>query len=51
MLTHACSLGDSIESWAKPEARKNLEASGKPWKYEPSPNSGYPDGLPAGSRA
>ncbi|CAO1613357.1 unnamed protein product [Sympodiomycopsis kandeliae] len=35
----------SITTWAMGEAKKNLEASGKPWKYEPSPYSGHPNGC------
>lgn len=31
-----------IQTWATQEARKRLEASEGVWKYEPSPNSGYP---------
>ncbi|CAO1636977.1 unnamed protein product [Parajaminaea phylloscopi] len=35
----------SIQSWAMPAAKKNLEESGRVWKYEPSPNSGHPNGV------
>ena len=28
------------------EAKKQLEEEGGVWKYEPSPNSGYPEGFP-----
>ncbi|WFD17965.1 hypothetical protein MCAP1_000176 [Malassezia caprae] len=36
----------SVRSWAAPEAEKRLDASGLPWRYKPSPNSGYPNGIP-----
>lgn len=36
----------SVRSWAAPEAEKRLDESGLPWRYKPSPNSGYPNGIP-----
>lgn len=36
----------SVRQWATPEAEKRLDESGLPWRYKPSPNSGYPDGIP-----
>ena len=30
----------SLQTWARAEAEKRLEASGETYKYEPSPNSG-----------
>ncbi|WFD25622.1 hypothetical protein MNAN1_000585 [Malassezia nana] len=36
----------SVRSWAGPEAEKRLDASGLPWRYKPSPHSGYPNGIP-----
>lgn len=35
----------SIQTWARAEARKRLDASGEPWQYKPSPNSDYPNGI------
>ena len=29
-----------------PEAEKRLDESGAAWRYKPSPNSGYPNGIP-----
>lgn len=29
-----------------PEAEKRLDESGAAWRYKPSPNSGYPNGVP-----
>lgn len=40
-LLHLLTRASSIQSWAMPEAKKNLEASGKTWKYVPSKNSDY----------
>lgn len=36
----------SVRQWATPEAEKRLDESGLPWRYKPSPNSGYPNGVP-----
>jgi len=36
----------SVRKWAAPEAEKRLDESGSEWRYKPSPNSGYPDGIP-----
>ncbi|KAI3626388.1 hypothetical protein CBS9595_001749 [Malassezia furfur] len=36
----------SVRQWATPEAEKRLDESGLPWRYKPSPNSGYPEGIP-----
>ncbi|WFD42680.1 hypothetical protein MPSI1_001328 [Malassezia psittaci] len=36
----------SARQWATPEAEKRLDESGLPWRYKPSVNSGYPDGIP-----
>lgn len=35
----------SVRQWATPEAEKRLDASGKEWRYKPSPNSSYPNGI------
>ncbi|EDP43679.1 hypothetical protein MGL_1892 [Malassezia globosa CBS 7966] len=37
---------NSVRKWAAPEAEKRLDESGSEWRYKPSPNSGYPDGIP-----
>ncbi|WFD05230.1 hypothetical protein MVES1_000558 [Malassezia vespertilionis] len=36
----------SVRHWATPEAEKRLNESGVPWRYKPSPYSGYPEGIP-----
>jgi len=36
----------SVREWAGAEAEKRLDASGKEWRYKPTPNSGYPNGIP-----
>ncbi|KAL4399981.1 hypothetical protein ACI68E_002894 [Malassezia pachydermatis] len=36
----------SVRVWAAPEAEKRLDESGLEWRYKPSPNSGYPNGIP-----
>ncbi|WFC98593.1 hypothetical protein MYAM1_001323 [Malassezia yamatoensis] len=36
----------SARQWATPEAEKRLDESGLPWRYKPSVNSGYPEGIP-----
>ena len=41
-----CPTHGSVRAWAAPEAEKRLDASGLPWRYKPSPNSGYPNGIP-----
>ncbi|KAK0550149.1 hypothetical protein OC846_003774 [Tilletia horrida] len=35
----------TIQTWAMGEAKKRLAESGEEWKYKPSPNSGYPNGI------
>ncbi|CAO1634251.1 unnamed protein product [Jaminaea pallidilutea] len=45
VITQLYKPDTSIKSWAMPAAKENLEKSGRPWKYEPSPHSGYPNGC------
>ncbi|KAL9938998.1 hypothetical protein V8E36_001811 [Tilletia maclaganii] len=35
----------TIQTWAMGEAKKRLAESGETWKYKPSANSGYPEGI------
>lgn len=36
----------SVRDWARPEAEKRLDESGREWRYKPTPYSGYPNGIP-----
>lgn len=37
---------NSVRNWARPEAEKRLDESGREWRYKPTPYSGYPNGIP-----